>query len=159
MRTFKNRTVAIVGALALAWSGALISAQPANAASCSRDSCSNKDPQATGCSAGSWTQASVDVWARTGSFPSGNSYAGRLELRGSNSCGSVQWARFTPVYGGFTYKIRAEQPETGYNTDWQNGGEWQTAWSNQIHSPVKCVRAHIITRTFWRDLDYYTPCL
>ena len=158
MRTFKKRLAVIISALALTGSGVLMSANPASAASCWGDSCSNKDPQATGCTAGSWTQTAVDVWAKT-VFGGTPRYAGRLELRGSNACGSVQWGRFTPVYGGYTYKVRAEQPETGYNTDWQNGAEWQTAWSNQIHSPVKCVRAHIITHTWVADMEYYTPCL
>ncbi|MGW3932142.1 hypothetical protein ACWECC_29185 [Streptomyces microflavus] len=144
--------------MTLTASGVLMNASPASAASCWGDSCSNKDPQATGCTAGSFTQTGVDVWART-TFGGLDRYAGRLELRGSNNCGSVQWARFTPVYGGFTYKIRAEQPETNYNTDWQQAGEWVTAWSNQIHSPRKCVRAHIVTQTWLRHLDYYTECL
>jgi hypothetical protein len=128
------------------------------AATCYGDYCSNKDPQATGCSAGSWTQDSRDVNIK--SNPVGvTTYGGKLELRGSNTCGSTQWTRFTPVNGGFTYKIRAEQLETGYTTDWQNGGEWQTAWSNQIYSPTKCVRTHIITSTWVGPTEYYTPCL
>ncbi|MGW1715594.1 hypothetical protein [Streptomyces sp. NPDC002156] len=156
MRAIKRLAV-LTSSAVLATSGMFLSASPASAASCYGSSCNNKDPQATGCTAGAWTQAAVDVFAKT--TLGKPVYAGRLELRGTNNCGSVQWARFTPVYGGFTYKVRAEQPESGYNSDWQNGNEWQTAWSNQIHSPRMCVRGHIITSTWYTTMEFYTPCL
>lgn len=154
----RKRIAVLVSAAVLSVSGGLLSAGPASAVTCYGDYCSNKDPQATGCSAGSWTQNGVDVYYKAviGGTPR---YAGYLELRGSNTCGSTQWARFTPQ-AGFTYKIRAEQPETGYVTSWQNGSAWQSSWSNQIYSPVKCVRAHIVTYgVLGTPMDGYTLCL
>lgn len=152
-----RRLAILASSTLLVLGGGLTFASTASAATCSGSSCNNHDPQATGCSAGSWTQASMDVYAKTGyGTPT---YAGTLELRGSNTCGSTQWARFTPLYGGYTYTLSAEQPQTGYKTDLQQGAEWQAAWSNQIYSPVMCVRAHITTHTWIANMDYYTPCL
>lgn len=136
--------------------GAVVLAAPASAATCYGDYCSNKDPQATGCSTNAWTQnASVDVYS-AGVVT--NEYAGRLELRASNTCGT-QWGRFTSQ-GDFSYQVRLEQPATGYVTDWQNAGPWVSSWTNQIYSPNYCVRAHIIT-SGWIGFkeEYYTGCI
>jgi len=157
MRQLLQRAGVLLASMLFLVSGSLFMASPAQAATCYGDYCSNKDPQATGCSVGAWTQTAVDVYAKT-DFGAPN-YAGRLELRTSTTCGSIQWARFTPVYGGFNYDIGAEQPETGYVTDTQHGNEWQSAWSNQIYSPQKCVRARIITHTWISHMYFYTPCL
>ncbi|MFC8852930.1 hypothetical protein ACFT5D_07740 [Streptomyces sp. NPDC057144] len=160
MANAKKRFGVIVASLLLAVGGGLMTSPQASAASCYGDYCSNKDPQATGCSAGGFTQFGIDVYYWKSLWASNKAYAGRLELRGSNTCGSTQWARFTAMDTGFTYRIRAEQPETGYTTSWQEVNTQRTsAWSNQIYSPRLCVRAHI---QLWdagvQRTDGYTKC-
>lgn len=132
-----------------------LTAVPANAATCYGDYCSNKDPQATGCSTNAWTQNAVDAQV---SVWSGTTYAGRLELRASNTCGT-QWGRFYPQ-GDFKYDIRLEQPATGYATDWKRVDPWVSVWTNQIYSPRHCVRVHLITYGLWGGaIHNYTSCI
>ena len=157
----QRRFTSAVLAMLFMIGGALTLAPPASAASCYGHYCSNRDPAATGCSGGAWTQTAVDTYWRPyfgGGIITSDVYAGRLELRGSNTCGSTQWARFTPQ-DRMSYEIWVEQPETGYVTDWQKAGPWQSSWSNQIYSPSKCIRARVKMLSGMRAHEYTTTCL
>lgn len=154
----RKRIAVLTSAAIIAAGSGPVAAGSASAATCYGDYCSNKDPQTTGCAAGGWTQHAIDVYYHPYVWSNKGSYAGRLELRGSTACGSTQWGRFTPVNGGFSYRIQAQQPETGYTTDWQNANAWQTAWTNQIYSPKKCVRIRIDIHDAYPQ-TVYTHCL
>jgi hypothetical protein len=128
----RRRTKRLLAAIALAASlmavTAAVTPGVASAVTCYGDYCSGKDPQATGCSTGAYTVAAADVYNKYDGFRFAP-YAGYLELRWSPTC-KTNWA---------------VQPETGYTQQYV-GGPWQTTWTSQIYSPVKCVYAALDVR-------------
>jgi hypothetical protein len=70
-------------------------------------------------------------------------HAGYLELRWSPTC-KTNWARFTSQ-SNISYTVSAVQQETGYTMKW-DGKAWQSSWTDQIYSPVKCVAAILDVR-------------
>jgi hypothetical protein len=119
----------------------LSSPATAGGGTCYGDYCSNKDPVATRCATGAWTQRYVDVYYAKAIPFRNTTYAGRLELRASNTCGT-QWARFTAA-SDIVYALRVVQPATGYKTSIENIPLGKDGWSRQIYSPKHCAYAWI----------------
>lgn len=146
MRPFQ-KMYAMLGALLLSCALLIGFSTTANASSptCYGDYCSDQDPVATNCEVGAWTQRYVDVYYDKMVPFYKNHYAGRLELRASDTCGT-QWARFTAA-AEIVYTLRVIQPDTGYKTSPQStyldDGEGQDSWSNQVYSPNNCVYGEI----------------
>lgn len=153
----KRKAARVMAVLALLGgiTGAGIAMAPsASAVSCYGDYCSGQDPAATGCSAGSVTVSATNVYMNY--WLSQGHYVGYLELRWSPTC-KTNWARFTPQ-AGFSYRVEAIQPETGYTQSW-NAGPWQTAWTSQIYSPVKCVYARVVSTAWDYTGNAKTACI
>jgi hypothetical protein len=140
---FFRRLSTLIGSFLIIFGSFVVLSPAANASpTCYGDYCSNQDPETTGCNEGAWTQDIVDVYyAREWPFHYSH-FAGTLELRASNTCGT-QWARFTSADDEIVSSIQVVQPDTGYKTDFFNLFTGQEGWSNQVYSPDHCVFAEI----------------
>jgi hypothetical protein len=155
MKHRTRRTLSVLFMSVLVLIGTIVASPSASAVTCYGDYCSGKDPQATGCAASGVTVAAIDAYFDT-TFGRVAVYGGRLELRWSPTC-KTNWARFAPQ-AGTSYQLQAIQPETNYKQVY-NAGAWQTAWTSQIYSPVKCVYAQVVPTSIGYSRANKTSCI
>ncbi|WP_394940071.1 hypothetical protein [Psychromicrobium sp. YIM B11713] len=101
-----NRLFSTVFGLVLLVAGSLFVAPTANAApSCYFESCTNKDPQNSGCSVGAYTIG----------------YAWGVEIRFSPNCGA-SWLRPVVQVGSLSAQVKVTLPNNVYDYRWYGVG-------------------------------------
>jgi Protein of unknown function (DUF2690) len=133
----RRATVVFVALSLSATMVAAATASPAGAASCSGDSCSGRDPQASGCSSDAYTAYSTNLGSA------------QLQLRWSPSC-QTNWARlivYPQGWGCFIYGQLSAVQDTGYmqwsEAPWTCGSGGATYWSPMSYSPAHRVKAEL----------------
>jgi len=130
-------TVAVVVAtLGLVWFGP---AAPSTAASCSRSSCTSKDPHSTGCDSGATTKQDITFQRYKGAKEA----SVRIELRNSSTCAAT-WARWTESDPNYTYDLSIydivlERYISSGNVGWTNFSTRAlfdgSGWSPMVGAP------------------------